>query len=512
MPYQPAFNDLLTAALQDSLDGSVLFILTGGILLCFPRRITQWIVPSILAILLTGVIALLGYPFTSEFGLTGFLIFWIPTLIHCMFSIAQTIQSNQNHRGRPQPPLAFQLFFPGILLLGFTILAVTLLRSRLSGVPIDWPSIHTSGLLFILFYLMGEIAPWKWFSLRSPRKTAIVLIYIAAGLFLLRGSLWCYGLFHSALKERPGSFRLKGVTYGAQLADGWRFPHLNALIERYWYYPIHPGHADPSTIQVKNTGLLEDGLQKAESLRQSLLTEILPPISRAHLIAEAIVEFQAQAETSLEGQYSLRSFSLDSESLLDFMKGYKSEIDTREAFGSASGRWYGEKESGAIDLFWRPMEYRNPPKTVSGENPLSLRVVQYGWLGDGFGWNAIAVIPDLTDSSEVRETILRIVYRVKNQNPQEIIDAIPYLGLLIGYGQMIWISEEEIIFEEIKPNIHKIPEPANLTGFNYSIENNILINIGSAYRSTYCRKPTERSPSTPFDVTIEVSATSITPQ
>ncbi|MBN2325953.1 MAG: hypothetical protein JXR73_02285 [Candidatus Omnitrophica bacterium] len=504
MTHDPTFLTLVSDALSDCFDASVLLpLLAGGVLLLRFQAI-QRLTPLILSAVFASLFAFIApvFPFAGRIGL--FLAVWIPILALIIYSVLRRFkQGRADDHSEGFIPFAAH----GIAILGFIyLLAGQIILKKITDSPIEWREVHVGSCLIAIFYLISEIKPWRLFSLQSHREAARILLYLALGLFVFRGGMWCYFLFHGALKERPGSFRLKGVVYSEQKTLSWRFPNLHRLMMDHWYYPISPDRADQISPVVRDAKLFRQGLQQAESFRQSLLGPTDPSGengAQAELIAEAILTFQEEAEPFLQDRISLKRFDLDAETLIDMMRGIEYGIDGREAFGSFTGRWHGVLDDSVAELHWRPLEYFSPPKLIPGAHSLRATTSQYGWIGDGFGWNVIAQIPNDSDSTTWKEVILGIVYHVKNQDITQIFSTRPHLGLPVGEGQLIRITAEEILLEEIIRNPRKSRERCAVTGFKYKFENNRLTNNGSAFQAIFSRNPTLSESFYQFDLDLE---------
>lgn len=495
---EPTLSMILSAGLKDCLDGSTILLLIAGISLLLRPKLSILAAPLILSAVLTCILAIVFPSYAPRGEWILFLVFWSPVLIHLFWS------GNQYRTSRPPcmfPTLAAQ----GITFLGFILLVISVAVSLGLGSPIDWRFIHASGILLIVFYLIMEIAPWRFFGFISSRETARVLMYTAIGVFILRGGMWSYGLFNAAIKERPGSFRLKGVMYSESMTKSWRFPELHTLIMDYWYYPINPKQEEKTIPCVQNPTLLPEGLQKAETFRRSLFESNEKNGVKAELIAQAVVEFQSQAKSQLIDRFPIDRFTLDPQTILEHMAGSEFEIDSRDTLGPFTGRWFGNEESSRVDRKWRPLETCVPPIDIPGSNSLMMHVSQFGWIGDGFGWNAFVSIPNPSDPQSVKSLLLGIVYHVKDQDRASIVDSHPYVGLPLIYGQIIWITDEEILFDEIIPTLRKYNDSYTMTGFKYIIDNQTLKNTGSAFQVFYSRNPSIRKSFYPFDIHLEIS-------
>jgi hypothetical protein len=448
-------------------------------------------------LILSGVIIaemLINIPcFIPLVGAKWFFILWIPGLLSIFYSAFKKIKGLSGNQSDGNPPLIFILAGHGIALVGFGSILLIIYQLFTSGQAIDWPRIHAYGAVVLSFYLIYEIAPWRMLPIQSSKDIACILLLVAIGLFVLRGGMWCYGLFNASLKERPGSFRLKGLIYSEKLANGWRFQCLSDLTDTHWRYVVHPSMVKNDPPFIKNESLLYEGLQKAEDFRKSLLVPDEQGFTRAELIAEAIVEFKNSSEKLLENHVSLKRFQFDAYDLIEQINGREYEIDSKGAFDEFIGRWYGMWDKSPVNHHWRPLEYYEPIQPIPGKNSLQLKMSQYCWIGDGFGWNAVTSIPGATDANITKENILGIVYHVKDQKVDSITKIRPHLGLMVGYGQLIWITAGEVFLEEVIAYKNKSKNHYAITGFNYSIDNNRLTNNGDLFQAIYSRSSNKRT-------------------
>lgn len=495
---------LLFDAVKDSFDATAILLLIAGIVLLArsgaknPGALSP-LVPIIVSAVMASLLAFVFPSFAPSGEWRLFLLLWLPILIHIAWN-AWTLRSSQ----KENPVFLATIAEQGIAFLGFILLACSLLNSYFAGTEIDWRAIHASGILLIVFYLLMVIAPWRFFGFTSNGGAARVLIYLAIGVFILRGGMWSYGLFHAASKERPGSFRLKGIMYSESMAKTWRFPRLHSLIMDRWYYPVNPNRSGQASPIVQNSTLLEEGFQKAEAFRRSFFDENDKNGNRTGLIAQAIIEFQIQSKQLLKDHFTLDRFKIDRNSLIEQMSGIEEEIDIRDSFAPFTGRWFGIRDTVLTDHQWRPLETYNPPLSIPGRYSVKRKVQQYGWMGDRFIWNAIVTIPHPTDPQLEKELILGIAYSVKDQNPSNVVSSLPQLGLPAGFGQIIWIASDEIIFAEMIPNLRKYNDCYAMTGFNYIIDNSTLKNNGKAFQALYSRNPSGRKSYNSFDIRFEI--------
>ncbi len=389
------------------------------------------------------------------------------------------------------------------------------------AIPFYETSVLTHTFLFtalalFVFILIVMIAPWRWIPLQTHREYGRLFICLAIGIFLLRASMWSYTAFNAGQKVRIGSFRIKGVTYAQDTARAWRFTAMNRLIETHWLYPINPGVIAQSPPRVYDRQPIDDGLQQAETFRRSLFVPNGAGPNRARVTAQAIVEFQRASEAKLRGHVSLERFKLDEYDLVERMKPSRFEIDGIEAFSDFEGRWYGLWDTMPVDHHWRPVEFFEPPRPIPGKEKLSLRSLQYAWIGDGFGWNAAVSTQQNVKAGEqdggageqddgageqvgeAGDVILGIVYHVENKDPTKVVRTRPHLGIQLDPGQLIWITAGEIFLEEKLGSVRYGDERYAITGFKYTIQESKLKPKGQAFQAVYTRKPEPRQPFFPF--------------
>ena len=507
MAANPSLSVLIWSALADSADFFVILLAVSGCLLWFPNRITRLLPPLILPAVITCGLFLVLPAGTSAPGAPRFILLWALTWL---FVIIPVIHSRFARKGSGVAPARRSFTGRGmdwILLLAFGVSVWMLLRARLNGQSLPWESVCTGNVILIVFYLIHQIAPWQFLPLRTPRDIGKVLLYLSLGFLVLRFSFWSYTLFNAAVKERPGSFRVKGVAFATGMARGWRFPRMQALIGGYWYYPVSPERMAHPYPVVRDPALLNEGIQQCEAFRRSLLSAEPGSKTRAELIVDSLLSFLMPAEHRLRGHVSLSTFQLDRETLLNQISGIDAYLRGEDLFNDFAGYWYGVWDGRPVDHHWKMVEHFDPPLEVPGTYPVRMLARQYCWIGDGFGWNILATIPgdqEEKGNSEPRNVILRIVYPVKDQNPAEITQFRPQVGLFANPGQLIWITGEEVFLEETRRDRTPGGERYAVTEYRYHIENNLLTNVGPGFQAVYSRNPDNRPSFFTFAVSLQV--------
>ncbi len=503
----PTFLTLLWSALADSADGFVILLFGAGFLLFLPFRILRPLTPYLLAAVITyGLFQVIpaGVPFA---GAALYLLVWTLTLPLLLISTVRswlTVSTVSTPAGRYS---FIDHSADWITLLAFGVSVLSLWHAKWTDQSPPWEPLVAGSVILAVFYLIYQIAPWQFLPLSSRRQWGQMLLYLSIGFLLLRAAFWTYTLFNAAVKERPGSFRIKGVVYASEMAQAWRFPRMQALISALWYYPVSLERmANPYPV-IRDVHLLHEGIQRAEAFRLSLLQTENGRKSKAELLVDSILSFQALAEDALRGRYSPSSFRLERENLLHQIQGAESYLRGEDLFSAFAGYWYGVWEDQPMEHHWKMVEHFDPPYRVPGDHPILLSASQYCWIGDGFGWNILATLPQAdTDNGNTIpiHVILGIVYHVKDQNPSEIIQVRPHVGLFAEPGKLIWITEREIFLEEVRRHGKHGPERSIMTGYRYSIENNRLINNGTAFQAVYTRNPEERPSFFTFAISLQV--------
>ncbi|MFB3785943.1 MAG: hypothetical protein ACE15F_06190 [bacterium] len=507
MAANPSLSVLIWSALADSADFFIILLAVAGGMFWIPSRIMRPLPPLLLSTVLTCGLFLVIPASVPFAGAPLFILLWAVTLPFVFFPVIHPRFIRVEIRKATGRSPFFGRSMDGIILITFGISVWMLMRAPLAGQPLPWEPVLTGNIILIAFYLIYQIAPWQFLPLRTPKDIGKVLLYISAGCLVLRLSFWSYALFNAAVKERPGSFRVKGIVYATEMTQGWRFPRLRILIDRYWYYPVSPGRmANPYPV-VRDPVLLGEGIQKCEAFRRSLLAAENGEKTAAELIIDSLLSFQQLAEPRLEGHVSLSAFRLERDALLSQLSGIDAFLRGEELFNAFAGYWHGEWDGRPVAHYWKMVEHFDPPLEAPGAYPARMLARQYCWIGDGFGWNILATIPGAEDENgnpAPMNVILGIVYHVQDQNPAEITQFRPHVGLYADPGKLIWITGEEVFLEEVKRDRPHGEERYTITGYRYAIENKQITNKGPGFQAVYSRNPEDQHSFFTFDIPLQV--------
>lgn len=229
------------------------------------------------------------------------------------------------------------------------------------------------------------------------------------------------------------------------------------------------------------------GLGEAETFRRELVRRDLRGRTTARLLGEAVVRFRERAAPGLAGRPGVGGFAITPEVFEARIRGDGHDVDPAATFGAFEGRWYGLWRNNPVDHDWSRVMTHNPPATGAGLGELQLLATQSAWVGDGFGWNAVAATGRSRGSF-----ILGTVYHVEGADPDRIRLHRPHVGIEVGTGRLIWITSREVFLEEVLPS--SLPGKARyaITGFRYTRREEKIEIDGEAYQAVYGRDPAHR--------------------
>ena len=127
------------------------------------------------------------------------------------------------------------------------------------------PTFVCSGCLDFPILIIAKISS----VFRCSRELKKLILVAAGGIFLLQISLWTYFAFNAVTREKPGSFRLRGVPYALQQAENWNFRILTDIIRKHYLYP-EPAPLYTRPRPENSDDLMIRGIKEAEQSRQSL--------------------------------------------------------------------------------------------------------------------------------------------------------------------------------------------------------------------------------------------------
>lgn len=257
----------------------------------------------------------------------------------------------------------------------------------------------------------------------------------------------------------------------------------------------------PQAIRVgeKDQKAFQEGIEEAEQFRRSLLKADAKGNRPAILLSRAIARFPATTVNALRDRPAMGDFTLTEAEVLKRIEGTE-ELKGAEAFGAFRGRWYGVWDKWKVDHDWADVTSFKPPKRLSDANGLGLRAVQYAWIGDGFGWNVVAV----PTSDKAGDVILGSVYHLADGDPKRVRSRQPHVGMEAGKGRLIWLTKSEVFFEEVVPDKTPNAEKYVISGFRYRLTGAKLIAEKSAFQAVYTRDNKTRPPFFHFDMDFSV--------
>ncbi len=324
-----------------------------------------------------------------------------------------------------------------------------------------------------------------------PFQTAMMASFfftLAAGWFFIRCGLWVFFFAQASLESPYIRFQVAGPVIASERAVTWNFPRLKQTIEETHIHNERSlkTETDFSDNQIN---LITDGLNQAEAFRQSLFEPYPSSKTKMEVIAQALIEFQKLATPQLTGRPNLDDFYLDQQELLDKMSGKAGRIYDDIAFELFNGKWYGNWDQNQVDHRWDAAYVFDPSLNIKTENLMCVRALQYAWIGDGFGWNAVTA-PKCQNTGDV---ILGTVYHVRNQDPDDIYVHRPHVGIALDEGQLIWLTKSDIFLEQAFTHENE-PEKDYyvITGCWYEIKDGTWQNVDRGFQAVYTRDPNNR--------------------
>ena len=219
------------------------------------------------------------------------------------------------------------------------------------------------------------------------------------------------------------------------------------------------------------------GLDEAEAFRRRLLAGDAEPL--ADLVAD-FPETWRRADGLRPG-----GFTLARPQVVAALEG-KRPGDAAEAFARFGGRWHGRWTDFAVDHHWRPVVRFAEPIRLP-RSGARVVLAQYAWVGDGFGWNALA----RTDDGDV---ILGSVHHFGGGDPARLHTHVPLVGIADGPTRLVWLTPTQVFFEEV------FPEPSAgidgpryvITGRDWTTSDGRPQWTGAAFQACYTRDPDDR--------------------
>jgi len=253
---------------------------------------------------------------------------------------------------------------------------------------------------------------------------------------------------------------------------------------------------------------LERSTRESEVFRRGLLEPLAAGpagVTRARLLAEAIVRFRDEARPHLEGRRSLAGFTQPAAEIAAWIAGRREAVSGKEVYGGFSGRWHGLWEAKEVDHHWGDYVELAPARVYdSGGKRVSLEGYQYAWVGDGYGINQVASV-EAPDGK--RRFLLGYVVHLKGTDLAAEVARRPHAGVPAGKGKIIWLTAGEVFLEE-SFRTEGGGEAYAITGFFYKLDGGVL-EASRGFQAVYSRRPAPRTPWFGFPLALKVEARSI---
>lgn len=348
------------------------------------------------------------------------------------------------------------------------------------------PFLSNLFICLFLFSCLYGLRIWTYLPIPMNRRQHFFL-YLTIGWVMIRWIFWLFIYIQATLDSPFIRFQMDGPVTASIKAEAWNFSHLQMAIDTTVAKQSKSLHTE-TEYSKKQIELLVDGLEQAETFRQRLLITHPSGKTQAQVITQAIIAFQKSANQQLQDHIALDDFFFVEEELVDAISGNAGEVIGSLSFELFQGKWYGEWDSNDVDHDWSETQEFHPYLVLDTQPPMGLRAVQYAWIGDGFGWNAV-IAPNCQNTGDV---ILGTVYHVRNQDPDDIYLHRPHVGIALDAGQLIWITQSEIFLEQAFPDDDPEDVIYAITGFYYEIKDGKLQNNGDGFQAVYSRKPGDR--------------------
>jgi len=241
----------------------------------------------------------------------------------------------------------------------------------------------------------------------------------------------------------------------------------------------------PWTQWIEREDLYRDGIPAAEALRKELLTANAEGDSPLRRISIASSRFQNRFQEQFPDRPHLSDFDLSYEALRTRAAG-EAPVAAADVFHEFNGRWYGLWDVHPVDHNWlRPTEY-SPAQVIAPGQPRMLSA-QFAWIGDGFGWNYLVAL----DEKAEQRVILGMVYHLDPKAPDGISRRRPHVGFSMGPSRLVWITKEEVFFEEVLGRTGDEGQRYAITGFYHHLFEPPF-SVGRGFQAVYTRSWNDR--------------------
>lgn len=192
------------------------------------------------------------------------------------------------------------------------------------------------------------------------------------------------------------------------------------------------------------------GAEKAENLRRKWLRVLDDGETAAHKLGALMAQFERiVSEEIAPPRPRLERFEWDPLNLAARFQDDHGIADHGSGFAEFSGRWYGLWDRWEVNHLWSPARRLEPAWSLpNAAHPLHIVELQYAWIGDGFGWNLLTH----PHRDRPERVILGAVYHSSVERPRDAHTFRPHVGVRPGPGQLIWITENEVFYEEALPD------------------------------------------------------------
>ncbi len=191
------------------------------------------------------------------------------------------------------------------------------------------------------------------------------------------------------------------------------------------------------------------GLEEGERLRSLYLQEQPGEQAPLEVLAAYLQEFQAAVSDEASRpdglNYDCNSFDVSYDRL-------RSQIDgsiklSPSLFDAFSGRWYGIWGKSLVNHDWRETVLHQPPVSLVEGWPI-LTAEQYAWISNGFGWNYL-----VSGGDSEGGYLLGMVYYFDGEDFKNIAGEKPHLGFSDSPTRLLWMTEHEAFFEEVRESV-----------------------------------------------------------
>ena len=229
MKTNPSAIAVTASLLFDSFDYVVLFLVVSAGIFLLWKRSRAWLFPLVFSGLLTLGVWKAIPAWVIPGNIAFFCILWVPAIF-----ISFVSYGIESRKEKPKDVNCLGAQIVKILICLIFFLVNYHIYSRAGKV--DFFVLNNYSLAAILFLGITMLQPARFLPPVVFKETCKFCLYLALGLFLLRGGFWTYTAFNASISEPPGSFLPRGVMFAKEWSEVWQFHHLEMLIDKYWLY------------------------------------------------------------------------------------------------------------------------------------------------------------------------------------------------------------------------------------------------------------------------------------